>query len=341
MTTLTVALAGPLLVMLCLIVLALVFGGPTQPAPMPSINDPLKSIDYSDMPGVKCFVARDGTQLGFREYSHDTGERKGSVVLIHGSSASSNSMHLMAKEFAQAGYVTYSLDIRGHGQSGVKGQIAYIGQLENDLEDFTKFAKPSGKRTLVGFSSGGGFALRFAGSAGQKLFDNYLLLSPFIHQDAPTSRPGIGGWVSVGLPRIIALTVLNQFGITVFNGLPVTTFALNEEARKLLTPQNSFSLSQNFRPRPDYRSDISAVGQPLEILAGEDDEAFHAEHFAAVFRDAGNAVPVTLIPDIGHIGLILSPISFGAAISAVGRLAARANSDASQTKLFKPAEADS
>ena len=30
----------------------------------------------------------------------------------------------------------------------------------------------------------------------QKLFSNYLLLSPFIGQTAPTYRPNSGGWVS-------------------------------------------------------------------------------------------------------------------------------------------------
>src|SRR5207253_5450712 len=133
-----------------------------------------------------------GTKLAFRAYPAAGGAVKGSVVLLHGSSASSSSMHLMAKGFAAAGYAAYALDIRGHGKSGTKGHIAYIGQLEDDLEDFvhsTKLAQPS---TLAGFSSGGGFVLRFAGSPRQELFSNYLLLSPWISQDAATLRPGSG-----------------------------------------------------------------------------------------------------------------------------------------------------
>ena len=121
------------------------------------------------------FTARDGTKLAFRAYPAAGGAVKGSVVLLHGSSASSSSMHLMAKGIAAAGYAAYTLDIRGHGKSGTKGHIVYIGQLEDDLEDFvhsTKLAQPS---TLAGFSSGGGFVLRFAGSPRQELFSNYLL----------------------------------------------------------------------------------------------------------------------------------------------------------------------
>ena len=47
----------------------------------------------------------------------------------------------MAKGFAAAGYTAYALDIRGHGASGTKGHIAYIGQLEDDMEDFVHSTK--------------------------------------------------------------------------------------------------------------------------------------------------------------------------------------------------------
>ena len=254
--------------------LVIAFGGPGSPPPMASINNPFEKVDFSDLPEVSYFTARDGAKLAFRAYPAAGGAVKGSVVLVHGSSASSSSMHLMAKGFAAAGYAAYALDIRGHGKSGTKGLIAYIGQLEDDMEDFvhaTKLAQPS---TLIGFSSGGGFVLRFAGSGRQKLFSNYLLLSPFISLDAATSRPGSGGWVSVGVPRIIAISVLNGFGIRSFNDLPVTRFALSEEARDFLTPQYSFSLAQNFGPERDYRANIRAVRQPLRVLVGQNDEVF-------------------------------------------------------------------
>jgi non-heme chloroperoxidase len=178
--------------------LAIAFGGPGEPPPMPSINNPFKNVDFSDLPKVSYFPARDGANLAFRAYPAAGGEVKGSVVLVHGSSASGSSMHLMAKGFAAAGYAAYALDVRGHGESGTKGHIGYIGQLEDDLEDFVRSTKLALPSTLVGLSSGGGFVLRFVGSTRQKLFSNYFLLSPFISQDAATSRPGSGGWVSVG-----------------------------------------------------------------------------------------------------------------------------------------------
>ena len=106
--------------------LAIALGGPGEPGPMPSVNNPFQGVDFSDLPKVSYFEARDGAKLAFRAYAAAGGGVKGSVVLVHGSSASGSSMHVMAKGFAAAGYNTYALEIRGHGQSGVKGHIAYV-----------------------------------------------------------------------------------------------------------------------------------------------------------------------------------------------------------------------
>ncbi len=104
---------------------------------MSSITDPFDSVNFSDLPSLSEFTARDGAHLAYRHYpSTATTPGKGSVVLVHGSSATSSSMHPMAKALSAAGYPVYALDIRGHGGSGRKGQIAYIGQLEDDLADF-------------------------------------------------------------------------------------------------------------------------------------------------------------------------------------------------------------
>jgi alpha-beta hydrolase superfamily lysophospholipase len=297
--------------------LAVAFGGPGQPPPMSSINDPFKNVDFSDLPQVSYFTVRDGTKLAFRAYPAAGDAVKGSVVLVHGSSGSSSSMHVMAKGFAAAGYAAYALDIRGHGQSGAKGHIAYVGQLEDDLEDFVHATKQAQPSTLAGFSSGGGFVLRFAGSPRQKLFSNYLLLSPFLSQDAATSRPSSGGWVSVGVPRLIAISVLNGFGVRAFNDLPVIKFALTEEAKRFLTPQYSFALAENFGPERDYQANIRAVKQPLQVLAGQNDEAFYADKFASVFQTAGKEVPVTLLPGVGHISLTLNSAAIQAAIATI------------------------
>jgi non-heme chloroperoxidase len=320
MKRLLIAIVVLVLVLGAAFALAIWFGGPSEPPAMSSINDPFKKVDFSDLPRPSYFAARDGTRLAFRAYPPAAGTVKGSVVLVHGSSATSTSMHVMAKGFAAAGYATYALDIRGHGESGAKGRIAYVGQLEDDMEDFVHSVKPGQPSTLVGFSSGGGFVLRFAADARQKLFSNYLLLSPFLSWDAATSRPASGGWVNVGVPRLIAISVLNGFGVHLFNDLPVIRFALSEEAKRFLTPEYSFALAANFGPQRDYQANIRAVQQPCRVIVGQNDEAFYADKFAAVFKATGKDIPVTILPGIGHISLTLDPVAIQAVIAAVERM---------------------
>ena len=296
---------------------AITFGGPTAPPVMASIANPFDTVDFSDLPPLQRYVALDGAALAYRHYGPASGTVKGSVVLVHGSSASSNSMHLLAKAFASAGYDAYALDMRGHGASGTKGRIDYIGQLEDDLSAFAGSVPLTKPATLVGFSSGGGFVLRVAGSPRQDTFQNYLLLSPFLSPDAPNARPGGGGWVNIGLPRIIALTILNQLGIRLFNDLPAVSFALREEAKKSLTPTYSFSLVANFAPQRDYAANIRAVHRPVAVVAGTADEVFVTDTLEAIFRKQGQPWPVTLLPGIGHIALTLDPSAVKAAVRAV------------------------
>lgn len=315
--TIVLVIGLPLTLIMVALSMALAFGGPATPPPMPSINDPVKSVKFADMPTLSQFTARDGVRLAYRKYAPSATQSRGSVVLIHGSSSSSSSMHPMAKAFAEAGYWVFALDMRGHGASGTKGRISYVGQLEDDLQDFVKLTSLAKPSTLAGFSAGGGFAMRFAGSSHQQLFQNYVFLSPFISQDAPTDRPSSGGWVRVGVPRIVALSILNAAGIRAFNDLPVSRFALSEEAKSFLTPEYTFALASNFRPRADYAQDIKAIEQPSHLIAGERDEVFFSERFADVIRATGKPIPVTLVPDVGHIQLTLQESAIATTIRAV------------------------
>ncbi|MNI39620.1 short chain dehydrogenase [compost metagenome] len=311
---------GLMLLGLIALVAALRFGGPSPAPAMASINNPFKGHDWSGMPPLSRYPARDGKQLAYRQYGATGDKVRGSVVLVHGSSASSQSMHKMANAFSQAGFDAYALDIRGHGESGSKGTIAYIGQLEDDQEDFIKAVAPSKPATLIGFSSGGGFVLRVAGSSRQTLFDNYLLLSPYLGPTAANYRPNSGGWVRVGLPRLIALSILNGLHVSALNHLTVLNFALNEEAKTLLTPSYSFNLASNFQPERDYLQNLRNVKRPCAVIAGTDDEAFKTDQLEPELRALGIQWPLTLVPDIGHIPLTLDKRALAAAVKAVEKM---------------------
>jgi len=46
--------------------LAIAFGGPKWLPPMASVNDPFKTVDFSDLPSRRTFVAEDGAALAYR-----------------------------------------------------------------------------------------------------------------------------------------------------------------------------------------------------------------------------------------------------------------------------------
>ncbi|HOB65885.1 alpha/beta fold hydrolase [Ottowia sp.] len=295
---------------------ALWLGGPGPVAPLDSINAPFAEVDFSALPAPQHATARDGVALAYRAYPPTAAPNGTRVVLLHGSSADSRSMHPLAQALAAAGFAVQSLDVRGHGGSGQRGHIGYIGQLEDDLEDFVRATPWQGRTMLLGLSAGGGFALRFAADARAGLFSRYVLLAPFIGQDAPTARPGLDGWVSVGVPRIVALMVLNRLGVTGLNHLPVTEFGLNEAAQRMLTPRYDFNLATNYRPRLDYMADLRAVRQPVQVLVGSDDELFLPDQFAPLLAAAGVPATVTVVPGANHIGVSLAPAALQSVVQA-------------------------
>lgn len=130
----------------------------------------------------------------------------------------------------------YTPDLRGHGHAPIKrGDIDYVGQLEDDLADFIatiRKAHPHALLLMGGHSSGGGLAIRFAGSRYGKLAHGYVLLSPFLKYNAPTMRANSGGWATPYTARIIGLTMLNNVGIHWFDALPAIRFNMPEAFRE-------------------------------------------------------------------------------------------------------------
>ncbi len=187
------------------LVLAVMIATPlVAPPELRSISAARGTIDFSTLPAIERFQARDGTVLGFRHYPATRAATGRVAILIHGSSGSSgNAIHVLSTALAAHGVESYAVDIRGHGASGTRGDIGYVGQLEDDLADFVAVVRktaPTAPLTLIGHSAGGGFALRVAGSPIQNLFVRTVLLAPYLGYYAPTNRPNSGGWASP-IPR--------------------------------------------------------------------------------------------------------------------------------------------
>ncbi len=276
-----------------------------------SISAARGSVDLSSLPAIERFQGRDGTWLGFRHYAAKGLATGRAAIVVHGSSGSSGgTIHALSQALAARGVETFAVDIRGHGASGTRGDIGYVGQLEDDLADFVtglRKSVPSAPLTLVGHSSGGGFALRVAGSPIQNLFERTVMLAPYLGYDAPSTRPSSGGWAKADIPRIIGLLALRQFGITCCEALPVLALAVPPNSEKTLVGTYTDRLMRNFAVSGDFRLDLAAATKPLTIFAGADEELMFADKYTEAVRGAKVAVDVKLIEGVNHIGIVSAP----------------------------------
>lgn len=300
-----------------LLAVSIAFGTAAAPKPMDSVSAPFKQVDFRDLPNIEILSSRDGSILAYRSYP---ASGNSVAVLVHGSAGNSISVHALSKALQAAGINVYAIDVRGHGASGPHGDIAYVGQLDDDLVDFQRAARswhPGAKIALIGFSAGGGYVLRVAGGSHGKLFDNYVLISPFLRYDAANQRPNSGGWAAPYIPRLIVLGMLDRLGIHCFEGLPVVAFAVQPDMEESLTPHYSYRLARNFLPDDDFMEDFRQTTQPMAVLAGGSDEVFFTDRLAPLIHSVRQDIPVILVPNLGHVDMTVRLEGLNAVVAAV------------------------
>jgi len=291
-----------------LLVTAMIATPVSQPPELVSISKTARAVDRSTMPPLERFHARDGTELAYRHYAAH-GPAAGQIaIVVHGSSGSSVAIHALADALAARGVDTYAPDIRGHGGSGTRGDVAYLGQLEDDMADLvaeirkTKAAAPI---TLLGHSAGGAFALRVAGSPIQNLFVRTVLIAPYLGYTAPSNRGrDAGGWASPDIPRFYGLSILRALGMACCESLPTLAFAVPVNSSAILASTYSYRLMRNFAAHRNYREDLAAATRPVALFSGADDELMIAGKYGEA---VGEQVAVHLIPGINHMAVVSDP----------------------------------
>lgn len=255
-------------------------------------------------PDLQFYRAQDGAELAYRHHPAIGGGRQ-VAILIHGSAGQSQGMDDLAQALAAQGVSVYAPDVRGHGASGPRGDIAYIGQLEDDLEVLSRqvrAAHPGQPVTLVGFSAGGAFALRVAGGAHASVADRYVIVAPALNDVA---RRGRGGWAKPDMPRIVLLMLLNQVGVHRFDGAEVIRFAV-PEGRTDMTPAYSYRLMVNFAALDD-KARMARVAAPMTLIAGAADEQFDAAAYGPRLTPCNRRLKLRLLPGVRHYGMASDP----------------------------------
>ena len=289
------------------------FGTSDAPPVLTSLGEPFRHVDFSDLPPVEKIPASHGTPIAFRVWREKPPSPDPALVVIaiHGSSAQSASIHPLGKALSAAGIPVYAPDIRGHGATGTRGDIDYAGQLDDDLADFVGGVHdrhPNGKFVLLGFSSGGGYALHAAASPLGKMFVRTVLLAPTLGIDAPTFKPD-QRYARPFIPRIIALLLLDRVGIHAFDHLTTLLLAIDPARTDILTGHYSWLLTRAFGTS-GYAADLRNAQTSLAVVVGEKDELFTAEKFAPTVDAIKPATPVTVVPGLSHTELTTDPAPF-------------------------------
>jgi pimeloyl-ACP methyl ester carboxylesterase len=303
------------------IAVALMLASPVRlPPTLASVHEGAMRIDVAGAPGLSRFQARDATWLAYRLYPATNGAKDRIAILAHGSSGSSIEMHAVATALAGAGVTAVAVDIRGHGASGTRGDIAYRGQLDDDLADLIgelRKSYPAARFSLIGHSAGGGFALRIAGSPLGDAFDRFVLLAPYLGYSAPTNRPaeGPGLWALPDTPRIVASLMLEKLGIDWPQSLPAIAFANAPEAKMFVTSQYSFRLLRNYTAPPDWSAAFARAKGRVAVVAGADDELMDSEAYRRALPPLG--VDLTILPGVNHMGTVYRPEAIKAILAAM------------------------
>jgi alpha-beta hydrolase superfamily lysophospholipase len=262
----------------------------------------------SSLPELTPFKARDGSELLYRLYPASSDR---TLILLHGSGWHSRYFLPLADFLASEGLArVVTPDLRGHGPNpGRRGDVDYIAQLEDDLADLVSLVRtkhPDDTVIVGGHSSGGGLAVRFAGSRYGAQADAFLLLSPYLKYNAPTMRSEAGGWALPHTPRIIGLSMLNNVGIHWLDHLTVIEFNMPERFRDgTETLAYSHRLNTAYAPR-NYKTDLQSVTRPVLVAAGTGDEAFLADRFEETLSPYVKA-RFELLPGVSHMGVVTGP----------------------------------
>ncbi|SEN55944.1 alpha/beta fold hydrolase [Bradyrhizobium sp. OK095] len=294
------------------LILAAMIATPLErPPEMRSVSESAKGIDWSTLPPLERFQARDGSWIGFRHYAANGAATGRGAVFIHGSSGSSGTVnHALTHAIAARGVEIWALDMRGHGGSGTRGDIGYVGQLEDDLVDFVaqiRKTAPDLPLTLIGHSAGAGFSLRVAATPiMQDMFVRTVLLAPYLGYDAPTNRPHSGGWANADIPRFLGLAALRKLGIDCCAQLPVLALAVPPNFEKILVSIYSDRLMRNFATR-GYRIDFPATTRPITIFGAAEDEMMISDKYAETVQAIKPSVDVKIIDGINHMGIVTNP----------------------------------
>ncbi|MGR3649117.1 MAG: alpha/beta hydrolase [Shimia sp.] len=234
------------------------------------------------------------------------------LVLVHGSGWHGGQFDGLARTLAAKADVL-TVNLRGHFNGPApRGDVGYVGQMEDDLADLIAAHRKDGQAVVLGgHSSGGGLVVRFAGGDHRDMIDGAVLMAPFLKHDAPVTRPNSGGWARPMTRRIVGLSMLNMVGIRALDHLVMIEFAMPKDVvdgptGHQATLAYSWRLNQSFAPRAAYLEDVAALPE-FVLIAGSKDESFVAEGYEPLMSGVTGKGHYHLVEGVGHLDIVDAP----------------------------------
>jgi pimeloyl-ACP methyl ester carboxylesterase len=239
------------------------------------------------------------------------------IILLHGISEDGQYLHPLA-EFLSSNHLAQVVvpDLRGYGLHPVRrGDVEYIGQHDDDIEDLIKWIRPRlpSPHTLImaGHSGGGANVIRLTTRRLAKEFSAYLLLAPAVHPKAPINhKKDPWSTIQLEMPRVVFLTILNAVGlrflnkwIVMRNDKPIA----RRHGRETL--ELSYRLLMSRTPKAKFERNLRAMTQPTLVLIGEKEEVFIPGQYAPMFAEY-NQAKVSMILDSDHDGILSNEGTF-------------------------------
>lgn len=159
-------------------------------------------------------TATDGAEL-FEHRWPAEGERRGTIIIVHGLAEHVGRYEHVGAAFARAGFETFGRDLRGHGRTG--DGLVYVERwslIIDDVEQAVRDARAQGGPViLLGHSLGGLIVADYAQSD-REVPDLYVLSAPALEADVPWIQKAAAKVLKYIVPKLSMPNIIDETSLS-------------------------------------------------------------------------------------------------------------------------------
>ncbi|WP_437887242.1 alpha/beta hydrolase [Phytobacter sp. V91] len=244
------------------------------------------------------------------------GKPRGAVVLLHGLTDSPYSVHYMAEQYQQQGFVAVVPRLPGHGTAPgsltVVDRSQWIAASRLAVREASRLAGRDAPLHVVGYSNGGALALKYAlDSLDDKSLrqpQQVILLSPMIGVTAFARFAGLAGLPAIfpAFSRAAWLNITPEFNPYKYNSFPVKaarqSWLLSQELQQQIVAAARRQRLADLAPVLTFQSVMDSTVSARAVV----------ESFYRYLPDNGSELVVFDINQAASMGALLRPAAYSA-----------------------------